>query len=188
MVVLIVCARNDLGVPPLDGTQGHDLAPRSAFTAGLLDRSALAYAAARLVHRREVRTSREQGGPPQFLPPDAVAALPPAERALVFEQARARLGLFRDAALAAGAKPVLAVCPDRAILDQPALRAAAFEPVLALGAGLGLPTLDLTPCVQGPDGLREKDGVHPTPAGAERIAAALRALLAERGLLGSSGS
>lgn len=181
VVVLVVCARNDLGVPALDGTQGHDLAPRSPAVAALVDRSALAFAAARLVHRRAVQASREQGGPPQFLPPDAVAALAPAERSRLFEQMRARLQAFRDAARAAGAAPVLAVCPDQAILDQAALRAAAFEPLLALGAGLEVPTLDLTPAVRG--GLREKDGVHPTPVGAGRIATALRELLAARGLV-----
>lgn len=189
VALLVFCLRNDLGVPPLDPARGQDLAPPPGWQAALLDRSALAFALARALHRQEVRESREEprgDQPAPFLTPDAVAALDPTARAAVFAQARERLRAFRDVARAHGARPALALCPEELLVRGEVPRAAVVDPLLAIGRELDLPTLDLLPTLQAPAAaplLREKDGVHPTAAGAERIAAALLPFLRERARL-----
>ncbi len=174
VALLLLCLRNDLGVPPLDPLAvARDLAPADALAAGLLDRSALAYALARLRRRREVAAWREApppGAPVAFRTPAEVAALPAAERATLFVELGRHLRAFRDAALAAGAAPVVAVCPEVDLLEGRVPRALVVDPVLAEAAAAGLPAVDLLPLRPA---LREKDGVHPTPEGAARIAAAL---------------
>lgn len=188
VALLLFCLRNDLGVPPLAPARGQELAPPPGWQAALLERSALAFALGRAVHRRRVRESREEappGLPPPFLPPDAVAALDPAARAALFDQARERLRAFRDAARAHGATPVLALCPEELLVEGRAPRALVVDPLLAIGRELELPTLDLLPALQAPAEaplLREKDGVHPTAAGAERIAGAVLSFLRAHGL------
>lgn len=213
--VLLLCLRNDLGVPPLDPARGQDLAP-PGWRAAVLDRSALAFALARLVHRRQVRASRQAAtdgdghadghadgradgradghaddhaggddarGAPPFLTPDAVAALDADARAAVFAQARERLRAFRDVARAHGAAPLLVLCPEVLLVDGAAPRELVIDPLLAIGRELDLPTLDLLPALQAPADaplLREKDGVHPTATGAERIAASVLAALTGR--------
>ncbi len=189
VALLFFCLRNDLGVPPLDPARGQELAPPPGWQATLLDRSALAFALARVVHRHRVRASREAPPgehPAPFLTPDGVAALDPAARAAVFDQARERLRAFRDAARAHGAAPALLLCPEELLARGDVPRALVVDPLLAIGRELELPTLDLLPLFQAPADaplLREKDGVHPTPAGAERIAGEVLTFLRERGWL-----
>lgn len=171
--VLLFCLRNDLGVPPLDPSAANDLVPRDRFARALLDRSALAFAIARALHRESVRSSREDGGEPPFLTPGAIAALSSAERAATFEVARERLREYREVARAHGVTPLLVLCPETTLLSGEVPRAAVIDPLIAIGRELELPTLDLFGALAGPQHLREKDGVHPTPAGAERVAAAI---------------
>jgi lysophospholipase L1-like esterase len=175
VALLLLCLRNDLGVPPLDPLAvARDLAPADALAAGLLDRSALAYALARLRRRREVAAWREAppaGGPVAFRTPAEVAALPAAERSALFAALGQQLRAFRDAALAAGAAPVVAVCPEADLLEGRVPRALVVDPVLAEAAAAGLlAVVDLLPLR--PE-LREKDGVHPTAQGAATIAGGL---------------
>lgn len=185
VALLLLCLRNDLGVPPLDPVaSARDLAPASALAAGLLDRSALAYALARLRRRREVAAWREApdaeraGAPVAFRTPADVAALPAPERAALFAELGRHLRAFRDAARAVGAAPVVAVCPELDLLEGRVAREVVVDPVLAEAAAAGLPAIDLLPALRGPSPapgpvLREKDGCHPTLEGAVRIAAAL---------------
>lgn len=178
VVVLLLCLRNDLGVPPLDPLgAAKDLAPASRAQAWLFDHSALAFALGRALHRQAVRASREDAdAEAQFLTPDAVAALPAAAREQVFARARERLASFRDVARRHGARPLLVLCPEELLVAGRVPRALVLDPLLAIARELDLPALDLLPALQAPSAvplLSEKDGVHPTAAGAERIADAL---------------
>lgn len=178
VVLLLFCLRNDLGVPPLDPLGiAKDLAPASRAQAWLFDHSALAFAIGRALHRQAVRASREDAAAePQFLPPDAFVALPADARAKELARVRERLAAFRDVARAHGAQPLLVLCPEELLVANRVPRALVLDPLLAIARDLDLPALDLLPALQAPSPvplLSEKDGVHPTVAGAERIAEAL---------------
>lgn len=182
VVVLSVCLRNDLGVPPLDPLGvAKDLAPASKAQAWLFDHSALAFALGRALHRQAVRASREDtDAEAQFLTPDAIAALTSEARAQEFVRMRERLRSFRDVARANGAQPLLALCPEELLVAGKVSREVVLDPLLAIARELDLPALDLLPALQAPSPtplLSEKDGVHPTVAGAERIAEALLPLV-----------
>lgn len=201
-VLLFFCMSNDVSVEPiashlerrtLFGPGRKSLAVRSQTLRALFDRSAFAFMLGRKVNRWQTKRERAAAAvahPQQGLRFSNLAdfdQLPLAAQRRELAVLRGHLRAFKAACQELGAPaPGLVVFPSEELVagrgeDQVAR-------VVALGRELGLPTLDLLPLYRRYPRdraplLRDRDGIHPTAAGAAWIAEQLLVWQRAEGLL-----
>jgi len=200
VVVVLFCLRNDVSVEPIASLLAREgafnpgqkeLAARDPTLRWLLDRSAFAYFVARKLRRWRSRTARAEtaeahaGEGLRFSTLGDFDDLPAEARADELGVLRARLAALEAAARDLGAPALLVLCPGEGLLSgrhDPAT----VRRVADLADAVGLACLDLLPRYREAGGvglLRKKDGIHPNPEGAQRIAGWIVEEVAARGWL-----
>lgn len=201
-VWLFFCMSNDVSVEPiaghlerrtLFGPGRKSLAVRSETLRVLFDHSAFAFMLGRKINRWQTKRERAAvaaAHPQQGLRFSNLAdfdQLPAEAQQRELSVLRGHLSAFQAACLELGAPaPALVVFPSEELLGGRGEEQVGR--VVALGRELGLPTLDLMPLYRRypkdrPPLLRDRDGIHPTAAGAAWITEQLLAWQQAEGLL-----
>lgn len=184
VVVLLVCMNNDVATESLADHRARSGArhpgQRAAAAGGgavrfLIERSALAFAAARFVERRRTDDARRnhEGTAFRFTKLEDFVAWDDEKRAATYATFESRLAAFKQVVDRAGARAILAVCPEAEQVSG----AVSAEPIAAIDAmarRLGFVTVDVLAAYR--DAARPvlmDDGTHPNAQGAAVIAARL---------------